>query len=213
MNPEVGPVGPHGRVGTRSVEATPASSLQARILRRAIAAGLGAIVVALAAQVVVPVPFSPVPMTLQPLAVLAVGGLLGAVGGLSALVLYLLMGILGLPVFAPGGLPGALRLIGPTGGYLLAFPVAAAVTGALVRPVAASPGRINGRVVLRVLLSCALGMVIIHVGGVAQLALLGGDPALAFRVGFVPFLTGDLLKVGLAAALILAAGPKIRSLL
>ena len=152
-------------------------------------------------------------MTLQPLAVLAVGGLLGAAGGLGALVLYLLLGILGLPVFAPGGLPGALRLMGPTGGYLLAFPVAAAVTGALVRAVTASAGSINGRAVLRVLLSCALGMAIIHVGGVAQLALLGGDPALALRVGFVPFLTGDLLKVGLAAALILAAGPKIRPLL
>jgi biotin transporter BioY len=64
-----------------------------------------------------------------------------------------------------------------------------------------------------VLLACALGMVIIHTGGVAQLALLGGDPALAVRVGFVPFLTGDLLKVGLAAALILVAGPRVRSLL
>jgi biotin transporter BioY len=56
-------------------------------------------------------------------------------------------------------------------------------------------------------------MVIIHAGGVAQLALLGGDPALAFRVGFIPFLTGDLLKIGLAAGLIVAAGSKIRSLL
>jgi biotin transporter BioY len=56
-------------------------------------------------------------------------------------------------------------------------------------------------------------MVVIHTGGVAQLALLGGDPSLAFRVGLVPFLTGDLLKVGLAAVLILAAGPKIRPLL
>ena len=204
-NPEVGPV---SAVGARR-----ASPVRVRVIRRAITAGLGAIVVALAAQVVVPVPFSPVPMTLQPLAVLAVGGLLGAAGGLSALVLYLLLGILGLPVFAPGGLPGALRLIGPTGGYLLAFPIAAAVTGALVRPVTASSGRVNGRVVLRVLLSCAVGMAIIHIGGVAQLAVLGGNPALAFRVGFVPFLTGDLLKVGLAAALILAAGPKIRSFL
>jgi biotin transport system substrate-specific component len=203
INPEIGPA---SVVGARR-----ALPLQARILRRAIAAGLGAIVVALAAQVVVPVPFSPVPMTLQPLAVLAVGGLLGAAGGLSALVLYLLLGILGLPVFAGGG-AGAWHLLGPTGGYLLAFPVAAAVTGALVRPVTASPGNVNGRVVLQVLLSCALGMAIIHVGGVAQLALLGGDPALAFRVGFVPFLTGDLLKVGLAAGLILAAGPKVRSL-
>jgi biotin transporter BioY len=56
-------------------------------------------------------------------------------------------------------------------------------------------------------------MAIIHIGGVSQLALLGGDPALAFRIGFVPFLTGDLLKVGLAAALILLAGPRVRSLL
>ena len=205
MNPEIGPA---SAVGARR-----ASPVRVRVLRRAIAAGLGAIVVALAAQVVVPVPFSPVPMTLQPLAVLAVGGLLGAAGGLSALVLYLVLGILGLPVFAPGGLQGALRLIGPTGGYLLAFPIAAAVTGALVRPVTASSGSVNGRVVLQVLLACALGMAIIHIGGVAQLALLGGNPAVAFRVGFVPFLTGDLLKVGLAAALILAAGPKIRSLL
>jgi biotin transport system substrate-specific component len=143
-------------------------------------------------------------MTLQPLAVLAVGGLLGAVGGASALVLYIVLGALGLPVFAGGG-AGPLHLIGPTGGYLLAFPVAAGLTGALVTRGPSS--------VLRVLLTCALGMVIIHLGGVAQLALLGGDPALAFRVGFLPFLTGDLLKVGLAAAVILAGGPRIRSLL
>ena len=191
--------------------ARPGSATQTRVLRRTIAIGLGAAVVALAAQVVVPVPFSPVPMTLQPLAVLVVGGLLGAAGGLSALVLYLLLGIIGLPVFAGGG-SGAWHLLGPTGGYLLAFPIAAAVTGALVRPLTESAGHV-GQAVLRVLLSCALGMAIIHIGGVAQLALLGGDPALAFRVGFVPFLTGDLLKVGLAAALILAAGPKIRSFL
>jgi biotin transport system substrate-specific component len=182
------------------------------VAKRSLAISVGALLVALGAQVVVPVPFSPVPMTLQPLAVLAVGGLLGAAGGLSALVLYLLLGMLGLPVFAGGG-SGAWHLLGPTGGYLLAFPVAAALTGALARSATASPGPVNSRLVLRVLLSCALGMTMIHIGGVAQLAMLGGDPALAFRVGFVPFLTGDLLKVGLAAALILAAGPKIRSFL
>jgi biotin transport system substrate-specific component len=198
INPEAG-VGPHGRAGTSVL-----------VVKRSLAIGIGALLVALAAQVALPVPFSPVPMTLQPLAVLAVGGLLGAAGGLSALVLYLLLGILGLPVFAAGG-SGAWYLLGPTGGYLLAFPVAAAVTGALVRPATAPPGSVNGRAVLRVLLSCALGMAIIHIGGVAQLAILGGDPALAFRVGFIPFLTGDLVKVGLAAAVILVAGPKIRS--
>lgn len=176
--------------------------------RRIFAIALGALLVALAAQVIVPVPFSPVPMTLQPLAVLVVGGVLGAAAGLSGLVLYLVLGILGLPVFAAGA-SGILHLTGPTGGYLLAFPLAAALTGALV------PRRpdISKASVLRVLLACAIGMVVIHAGGVAQLAILGGDPELAFRVGFIPFLTGDLLKIGLAAALILGAGPKIRPLL
>jgi biotin transport system substrate-specific component len=185
----------------------PSASTASRLSRIARAAGpvaLGALVVAVAAQVVVPLPFTPVPMTLQPLAVLVVGGLLGAAAGVSALVLYIALGALGFPVFAAGG-SGMLHLIGPTGGYLLAFPVAAGVTGGLVRPAPSS--------VVRVLLACAIGMVIIHVGGVAQLALLGGDPGTAFRIGFVPFLTGDLLKVGLAAAITLAVGPRLRPLL
>jgi biotin transport system substrate-specific component len=195
MNPELGPAA----VGARRV-----SPPWLRIARRAGSVGLAALVVALAAQFVVPVPLSPVPMTLQPLAVLAVGGLLGPSAGMSALVLYIAIGALGLPVFAGGG-SGVLHLVGPTGGYLLAFPVAAGVTGTL--------GSSAPHSVFRILLACALGMVIIHLGGVAHLALLGGDPRLAFRVGFLPFLTGDLLKVGLAALIILVAGPKIRSLL
>jgi biotin transport system substrate-specific component len=193
MNPEFGPA---------SVDTTPVSARGTPVVRRVLFALAGALIVAVAAQFVVPVPMSPVPMTLQPLAVLVVGGLLGAAEGVSALVLYLVLGALGLPVFAGGG-AGALHFVGPTGGYLLAFPVAAGVTGALVAP---SP-----RSIARVLLACALGMLLIHLGGVAQLALLGRDPALALRVGFLPFLTGDLLKVGLAAAVILAVGPKFRS--
>ena len=98
--------------------------------RRAFAVGVAALVVAASAQVTVPVPLSPVPMTLQPLAVLAVGGLLGAALGGSALLLYLCLGLLGLPVFA-GGSGGLLHVLGPTGGYLLAFPAAAAVAGRL----------------------------------------------------------------------------------
>jgi len=194
----------HDDVNAAPIGSSRVVTSQALILRRVVAAGLGVLLVALSAQVVVPVPFSPVPMTLQPLAVLAVGGLLGPVAGVSALIIYIALGALGLPVFAGGG-SGILRLLGPTGGYLLAFPVAAGVTGALTGRLPRSP--------LRVLLACALGMVIIHAGGVAQLAVLGADPSLAMRVGFIPFLTGDLLKVGLAAALILIAGPKVRSLL
>ena len=191
-------------LGSPSIEAGQSSPLLSRIGRNAVPVSIGALLVAAAAQVVVPVPLSPVPMTLQPLAVLVVGGLLGAAAGASALVLYIALGVMGLPVFAGGG-SGLLHLIGPTGGYLLAFPVAAGITGALIRPAPTS--------VLRVLLACALGMAIIHIGGVAQLALLGGDPALAFRVGLLPFLTGDLLKVGLAAAVLLAVGPRLRPLL
>jgi biotin transport system substrate-specific component len=167
--------------------------------RRLAGIAVGTLAVAAAAQVAVPVPLNPVPMTLQPLAVLAVGGVLGAAGGVAALTAYLVLGALGFPVFA-GGAAGALHLVGPTGGYLLAFPVAAGITGAL-----ASRGG-----VLRTLVACALGMVVIHVGGVAQLAVLGGDPSAAFRVGFVPFFTGDLLKVGLAAAVILGLRSRTR---
>ena len=188
-------------IESRRVVGSAAQPARSTALRRAVGIGLGALCVAVSAQVTVPVPISPVPMTLQPLAVLVVGGLLGASGGLAALVTYLALGVAGLPVFA-GGSGGIVHLIGPTGGYLLAFPLAAGLVGALV-------GQRFG--IVRVLGACALGMVVIHVGGVAQLALLTGDPARAFRVGFVPFLTGDLLKVGIAALVILGAGPAVRA--
>lgn len=178
------------------------AAARGRVLRRGVGVALGALAVAASAQVVVPVPLNPVPMTLQPLAVLAVGGLLGAAGGGAALVTYLALGLLGFPVFAGGG-AGIVHLMGPTGGYLLAFPAAAALTGALAG---------GGAGVARTLAACALGLVVIHAGGVAQLAVLGLDPARAFRIGLVPFFTGDLLKVGLATALILALGPRFRGL-
>jgi biotin transport system substrate-specific component len=179
-----------------------------RLAPRVIAVVVGAAVVALAAQVAVPLPFTVVPLTLQPLAVLVVGGLLGAAGGAAALALYLAAGAAGLPVFA-GGAAGALHLVGPTGGYLLAFPVAAAVTGWLSRR---ADGRTGRPVIALVLLASVLGMVVIHVGGISQLALLTGNPAAAFRLGFVPFFTNDLVKVGLAALLILLLRPRLRSI-
>ncbi len=163
--------------------------------QQAVSIGVAVAVVAASAQAAVPLPFSPVPMTLQPLAVLVVGALLGPKRGMAALVLYLLVGAMGAPVFAPVGPPGAARLMGPTGGYLLAFPVAAAIAGWG----AARPG------LLRLVAGLALAMVAIHVGGVAWLALMHGEVTRAFEVGFVPFLTGDLLKIGLAALLVLAA--------
>src|SRR5438128_11559623 len=85
------------------------------IIRRAAAVVLGATLVAAAAQISIPLPGTPVPMTLQPLAVLLVGGLLGPGLGSSALILYLALGAAGLPVFTPYGVPGLARLLGPTG--------------------------------------------------------------------------------------------------
>src|SRR5881628_58321 len=105
------------------------------IIRRAAAVVLGALVVAGAAQVSVPLPGTPVPMTLQPMAVLLVGGLLGARLGALSMIVYLAMGAAGLPVFTPTvSVFGVVRLLGPTGGYLLAYPVAAWATGLLVTP-------------------------------------------------------------------------------
>src|SRR5206468_11951210 len=102
------------------------------VIHRVVAVMLGAALVAAAAQVSVPLPGTPVPMTLQPLAVLLVGGLLGAPLGASSLLLYLALGAAGLPVFTPTvPLVGVARLFGPTGGYLLAYPVAAWATGGL----------------------------------------------------------------------------------
>ncbi len=183
--------------------ASAAAAAPARTLRQSLAVGIAVLIVAASAQAVVPVPFNPVPMTLQPLAVLAVGGLLGPASGAVALAVYLGLGMLGLPVFAAGS-SGFVHVLGPTGGYLLAFPAAAAVAGH------AADGR-GG--ILRALLFCTLAMAVIHLGGTAHLAMLGGDPARAFRLGFVPFFSGDLLKVGLAAGVILLAGPKVRALL
>src|SRR6266487_3536644 len=158
-------------------------------VRRTIAVMLGTALVSLAAQVAVPIPGTPVPVTLQPLAVLIVGGLLGPALGASSLVLYLLLGAAGLPVFTPIGLPGAARLIGPTGGYLLAYPVAAYAVGRLVG---------DGTRARAMALAALAGLALIHLGGLAQLLILTGSVTQAARLGTLPFIAGDLAKVALA---------------
>jgi len=148
----------------------------------------GAVIVALAAQVAIPVPFSPVPMTLQGLAVILVGGLFGGLAGSGAMALYLVAGAFGAPVFSAGG-SGLPWLFGPTGGYLLTFPVAAMVTARL-----GERGRFGHSLV-----AALAGMLVIYIGGWAQLALLTGDPRAAVTLGVIPFIGQDLLKVFIAA--------------
>ena len=176
---------------------------------RALAVVLGAVLVAIAAQVSIPLPGTPVPMTLQPMAVLLVGGLLGARLGALSMILYLAMGAAGLPVFTPTvPLFGVARLLGPTGGYLLAYPVAAWATGLLV-----TPGRGPGVSPpwWTTVLGVVSGLLLIHLGGLAQLAILTGDLSAAARFGTVPFLLGDLLKLAILVPVLTKLTPTVRA--
>src|SRR6266550_2134587 len=164
---------------------------------------LCAVLVALAAQVAVPLPGTPVPMTLQPMAVLLVGGLLGPRLGALSMILYLAMGAAGLPVFTPTvPLVGVARLFGPTGGYLLAYPVAAWAVGTVVR---------EGSSVWHVACGVLAGLVLIHLGGLAQLAILTGSISGAARLATWPFLLGDLLKLVILVPVLTRLTPTIRA--
>jgi biotin transport system substrate-specific component len=154
---------------------------------------------AAAAQVSVPLPFTPVPFTLQPMVVLLGGAVLGGRLGMASQVLYLLIGIAGLPVFASSPvLPqGALRLLGPTGGYLMSYPLAAFVTGALAE-------RGFDRRYLTSVLAMAAGLTLVFICGVAWLAWFARPVshglAVALQTGLYPFLPADIVKLFLAAA-------------
>jgi biotin transport system substrate-specific component len=153
-------------------------------------------ITALAAQIAIPVPWSPVPITGQTFAVLLSGAVLGARRAFLAQALYLIEGSMGLPVFAGGG-AGLATFAGPTGGYLIAFPLAAALTGALAE-------RGWDRRFVTMLAAMLLGSGVIFAIGLAQLArFLPQEQLLA--AGLLPFLPGDLVKSTLASLVFPAA--------
>lgn len=150
-----------------------------------------ALLTALSAQIVIPLPFTPVPITGQTFAVLLSGAALGSVAGASSQTLYLLLGAIGLPFYA-GGTAGWSVVSGATGGYLIGFIVAAWVVGTLAE-------RLQDRTVATAIPAFLVGSVIIHLFGVPWLAAsldIGWTEAAA--LGSVPFIPGDLLKVVLA---------------
>jgi biotin transport system substrate-specific component len=153
----------------------------------------GSLIVAALAQVRIPLPFTPVPLTGQTLGVLLVAAVLGRTRGAASLILYLLEGLLGLPVFAGGPL-GLARLLGPTGGYLLGFIAAAFLVGYLAE-------RGFDRDWKRVSLMYVAGMAVIYLFGLLWLAHFTALSN-ALIAGLWPFLPGDLLKA-LCAALLL----------
>lgn len=159
-----------------------------RLLREAADVLGGSTLIAISSLVTVPM--FPVPMTMQSWAVLLVAAILGPRLGMAAVMLYVLEGMAGLPVFA-GGASGAARLVGPTGGYLLAFPIAAWIVGWLVRP--APQGTVP------VLSVMVLGHVVILAGGCAWLAMFAGFEK-AIAAGVTPFIVGSVVKSALLAA-------------
>lgn len=162
-----------------------------RTLQDVALAGGFSLLIGLSAQVALPLPFTPVPLTMQTLAVLLTGMLLGKRLGALTLVAYLAEGLAGLPVFAPG-VPGIARLLGPTGGYLIGFVFAAALVGALAQ-------RGWDRRVSTTILAMALGNLVIYAFGVGWLSVFVAA-ADALALGMVPFLIGDTVKIALAAA-------------
>src|SRR5215208_6556517 len=136
-----------------------------------------------------------VPITGQTFAVLLTGALLGSRLGAAAVIAYLIEGAVGLPFFAGGG-GGILRFLGPTAGYLVAFPAAAFITGAFAEH--GWDKRYETAVA-----AMAIGSVIIFLGGWAWYAVLTNTPPVAaFKIAVLPFLPGDVIKIALAAAVL-----------
>jgi biotin transport system substrate-specific component len=158
----------------------------------------GALFVYLSAQVVIPIPNSPVPITGQTFGVLLVGGALGFRRGLVAVLLYVLLGLVGLPFFAEG--KGGLGVVlGATGGYLLGFVIAGALVGRLAE--LGWDRHIGGAVG-----AMAIGNALIYVVGLPWLAVVTHSGAAAtISMGLTPFIPGDILKLVLAAVVFPAA--------
>lgn len=154
------------------------------------------IFVALCARVSVPLPFTPVPLTLQNFAVLLVGLALGPAAGFAAMVLYLAEGAAGLPVFNPHGPGGLLQMFGPTGGFLFAYPFAAAAAGWAVRSL-----RLESRYA-RAAIGCILATIVIFACGTTWFAktLHFGAPAV-WQMAIAPFLPGEIVKIAAAAGI------------
>ena len=152
---------------------------------------------AVAAQIAIPLPFTPVPFTFQPMVVLVGAAALGSRRGMASQMVYLALGLMGLPLFAASpALPqGIARLLGPTGGYLMSYPLAAFVAGYLAE-------RGFDRRYTTFVLAMVAGLSVVFAGGVAWLTLI--QPAHSVRValaaGFYPVVLADLVKLVVAAS-------------
>ena len=152
--------------------------------------------VALCARVTLPLPFTPVPLTLQNFGVLLVGLTLGSRRGFAALALYLAEGAVGMPVFNPTGLGGVAQLLGPTGGYLLAYPFVAALAGWIMER--------GKKSFARAAVAGVLAEVVLFAGGISWLAVVTHSFGQAVRFGLYWFVFAEVIKIMSAAGI--AAG-------
>jgi biotin transport system substrate-specific component len=197
-------------MATRSIEQYPGRALLQTVSARAeLSAAFQAaavlfvtVLTVVAAQVSIPLPFTPVPFTLQPMIVLLGGAALGSRLGMSSQALYLVLGLAGLPVFAASPIlpQGFARLLGPTGGYLMSYPIAAFVAGYLAE-------RGFDRRYLTSVVAMGAGLAIVFACGVFWMAF--GAPhvglSTAVRTGLIPFIPADIIKILLAATVLPAA--------
>ncbi len=153
----------------------------------------GSLVVALCARVALPLPFTPVPLTLQNFGVLLVGLLLGSKRGFAALALYLAEGAMGMPVFSLPGVGGIAQLLGPTGGYLMMYPFVAFLAGWVMER--------GARSFVRAAIASTLAEIVLFAGGIGWLAVWTHSFALALRLGLYWFVFAEIIKVMSAAAI------------
>ena len=177
-----------------SIQALGASQGRSVEVARQAALVVGAsLFVALCARITIPLPFTPVPLTVQNFGVLLVGMLLGSKRGFAALLLYLAEGAIGLPVFNPIGPGGLARLMGATGGFLLAYPLVAGFTGFIMKR--------GQKSFARAAAAGLLGEVVLFTGGLTWLAVLTHSVSQALRWGLYWFVFAEVIKVMMAAAL------------
>ena len=154
----------------------------------------GSLLVALCARITIPIPGTPVPLTVQNFGVLLVGLLLGSRRGFAALALHLAEGAMGMPVFSPTGVGGLAQLFhGATSGFLLAYPLVAWVAGYV--------GEHGRRSFARAAMGGFLAEIVLFVGGLSWLAALTHSVALAFRLGLYWFVFAEIIKVMMAAGI------------
>lgn len=149
--------------------------------------------IAVCAHVTLPLPFTPVPLTLQNFAVLLVGLILGSRAGFAALVLYLAEGAAGLPVFNPAGVGGLAQLVGLTGGFLLAYPFMAATAGWIMEQ--------GSKTFLRATAAGIVAEIVLFAGGIGWLAVLTHSFNLALRFGLYGFIFAEMFKILWAASI------------